>query len=569
MLQTPSINRSLRGNQVAATPTRPSHSHRPSPVLLDSPPKYSLFTTPHLSRNYNASKTDERAAFSSDPNTSDAEDQYEEEDAFFDDDVEAVLDGSPTTPAPRKLKSCLSLAELSVTRRHKPSSAKLPTPGDRIAPPQFGTTPRILPQTPRNADDEWRNHAGAESMTRLSIDDSWNSNTGPTSSLKAWSGKSISAKDRKRPLSTGSYKLARYNKAGSPQRLIERSDSPTSREAEALFQSGNLFGGRTIMKSPENANSVSPFSNSARFPPLQLSMGVLSQETVANPEPSSPEPFPPLPNLAGSSPFAPLPALGSFKRAPSPSRSNMSLSTSASTASNTSYSSPSVERLHALSDLSNAPRIARKFKPKPRTSSAAGTDDSDGGAGDLSFGSTSSLSKSNNNQPFVVDLADDADFNLVTPSYEPSPASKWPTTAAPRRSGLTRSESIDPDEMLFHLARSAQEVEAANAKPVMPDTPIKRHPAKPRTWASTGKNWGLSAGKEVAFKGGRCFLHFLYYQRTFSLIEMFSKPHGSPCPSSSSAPYRILPTLPTPIPVPQRSENEFSPGPQCLLAGGP
>ncbi|KAG8914040.1 hypothetical protein FRC01_004251, partial [Tulasnella sp. 417] len=361
MLQTPSINRSLRGTQVAAaTPTRPSHHHRPSPVLLDSPPKYSLFNTPHLSRNYAASKTDERATFSSDPNTSDAEDQYEEEDAFFDDDAEAVLDGSPTTPAPRKLKSCLSLAELSVARRHKPSSAKLPTPGDRIAPPQFGTTPRILPQTPRNADDEWRNHAGAESMTRLSIvDDSWNSNTGPSSSLKAWSAKSISSKDRKRPLSTGSYKLARYNKAGSPKHRIERSDSPTSREADALFQSGSLFAARTISKSPEDASSVSPFSNSARFPPLQLSMGVLSQETVANPEPSSPEPFPPLPNLAGSSPFAPLPALGSFKRAASPSRSNMSLSTSASTASNTSYSSPSVERINALSDVSNAPRIAR------------------------------------------------------------------------------------------------------------------------------------------------------------------------------------------------------------------
>lgn len=513
MLQTPSINRNLRQNHVASTPTRSSHSHRPAPVLLDSPPKYSLFSTPHLSRNYNASKFDERAAFSSDPNTSDADDQYEEEDPLFDDDVEAVLNGSPTTPAPRKPKSCLSLAELSVARRHKPSSAKLPTPGNRIAPPQFGITPQVVPHTPNNVDDQWRDHASAESMTRLSIvDDSWNSNVGRRASLNAWGTKSLPCKDRKRPVSS-LYKPSRYNKAGSPQNLIGRSDSPTSQEAAALFQSGGLFTGRTISKSPDAATPFSPFSNSSRFPPLQLSMGVLSQETVANPEPSSPEPFPPLPNVAGSSsPFAPLPALGSFKRALSPSRSNMSLSTSASTASNTSYSSPSVEGFHALGDVSNAPRIARKYKPRPRKSSAPGTDDSDGGAGDFSFGSTSSLSRSNNNKvsPLVVDLAEEGPFSLVTPSFEPSPSSKWPTTAAPAaRSGLTRSESIDPDEMLFHLARSAQEVEAANAKPMMPDTPIKRHPAKPRTWASTGKNWGIGSSREV--QGGKSFSHLALF----------------------------------------------------------
>ncbi|KAG9018623.1 hypothetical protein FRB90_011109 [Tulasnella sp. 427] len=501
MLQTPSMNRSLRPNHVAATPTRSSQYHLPAPVLLDSPPQKPLFTTPHtVSRNYTASKVDDRAAFSSDPNTSDADDQYDDEDAFFDDEAEVALDGSPTTPAPRKAKSCLSLADLSVARRHRPGSAKVPTSGDRIAPPQFGTTPRVVPQTPHNADDEWRNHAGAESMTRLSIDDCWKSSTG---SLSAWSGKSVSGTDRKRT-NTSSYKPSRYNKSGSPKHLIDRSDSPTSKEAAALFQSGGLFASR-ISKSPEAITPMSPFSNSARFPSLQLAMGTLSQETAARPEPSSPELFPPLPNLAGSSsPFAPLPVLESFKRAPSPSRSNMSLSTSASTASNTSYSSPSLDRLNALSDVSNAPRIARKFKGRPRKSSAAGTDDSDGGVGDISFGSTSSLSRSNNNKisPLVVDLADEEPFNLVTPSFVPSPAAKWPTTtkAPAPRSGLSRSDSIDPDEMLFHLAR-AEEVEAANAKPVMPDTPIKRHPAKPRTWASTGKNWGVGTRKDSAFLG--------------------------------------------------------------------
>lgn len=131
------------------------------------------------------------------------------------------------------------------------------------------------------------------------------------------------------------------------------------------------------------------------------------------------------------------------------------------------------------------PSLARKFKPNARLGTLGGTDESDGsGPGEHAMGGV---------LPVVVGVDDEAPFNMVTPLESSVNAG---------RSGLSSSSSMDPDEMLFHKARTAHEAEQAQAKPIMPDTPMKRHPMKARTWQSASKAWPTNAPFDGTIRGG-------------------------------------------------------------------
>lgn len=115
----------------------------------------------------------------------------------------------------------------------------------------------------------------------------------------------------------------------------------------------------------------------------------------------------------------------------------------------------------------------------------------------------------------VVDLGDDT--GLVTPAMVPPEASGWPKnefwnsdeptpsgSTAPRRIGSESRSADEADQLLLAMARTAQAggLAPSSGKPIMPDTPMKRHPLKQRTWQSTGKDWGLGGGASFTESAG-------------------------------------------------------------------
>ncbi|KAG8900682.1 hypothetical protein FRB99_005819 [Tulasnella sp. 403] len=396
----------------------------------------------------------------------------------------------PATPAPRKHASNLSLSELSAARRRNSnrriSNIPVKTPSKPIPAPCFNATPKAIPRTPDNI-DEWRTTSGAESMTRLSLHDI---RRDPPKENTAPSAFTIPrpANERKRTGSSGSYLPPRYQKNGSPPNPIERCDSPPSSRtgtSSRVMSTPVPLTGRRVPKSPMLGSPSSPFGESTRFPSLSFESATPSRQL------HSPDPFPPLPpssfHPANTSQESSLRV-----RRPSSPHSNGSLSTSTSTNSNLSF-----DDIFPPPGSARRPRIARKFKPKPSvTGSALGTDESDGGVGDVSFGSNSSYGRpiSGEVSPLVVTEDDEQAFQLVTPSLDSGTPSGWSNFwAADSNAPPAKADKglLDPDELLFHMARNAHGADQAAAKPVMPDTPMKRHPPKPRVWQSTGKSWTM------------------------------------------------------------------------------
>ncbi|KAG9012704.1 hypothetical protein FRB93_001257 [Tulasnella sp. JGI-2019a] len=382
--------------------------------------------------------------------SSDDADRDEDEDgAEVEDNRQAVLFTTPSTPAPARSRVTLPSSDFGNVRQRQPhrrisnANDALLTPSKPIPAPRFGmskTTPRT-PDVPR----EWKDFDGAESMTRLSLRD---------------------LRDR---------------------------DPPSNRHSP--------YGSRRRAPSPDFGSPTSPVHKSARFSPLRLASGHGYR--------------PSLDYNRGSTEPAPF-----VTRAPSPSPHRQQSSSPAgpdASISTTSIASSSQVPLRAL-------RLSRKFKPKAtRDSGVSGigtTDESDSGLGDASFGSSSSLADSthgstHNVTPAVVVNGED-DYGLVTPSIAPAETSGWARGAfwgdasasagggnAPAR---PRRTTIDADELLLHMTRTARTGGAAangNGKPIMPDTPIKRHSLKQRQWQSTGKDWGLGlpVGPRVANTG--------------------------------------------------------------------
>ncbi|KAG8890221.1 hypothetical protein FRB98_000549 [Tulasnella sp. 332] len=440
----------------ASTPTRPHHHRRTSSsqiaaagLEMISSPSFVNLRSPQSRRT---SQVPSRSLSEGEGEESSSEDadQDEDEDAGEVEDGDethhqAVLFKTPATPAPSQSRSTLPLPTLSNVRQRQPhrrisnSNPSLLTPSNAIPAPHFGM-PKATPQTP-NPPREWKDFDGAESMTRLSLRD---------------------LRDRDLTSSREKENNARYFASGSRRR------APSSD-----------FG------SP----STSPVHKSARFSPLRLAASG-SYRPSLDYKKGSPEPFPPVPTLSRVTSPSP-------HRQLSISPTDPDLSIPATSAASLSQAQP------------KALRLSRKFRPKPqRDSGVSGvgtTDESDSGIGDGSFGSSSSLADSNNGAnnvtPTVV-LNGDDDYNLVTPSLPSSEPSGWPgvfwgeapsTAGSGTPAGRARRQTVDADELLLHMARTAQTAGTAhgNGKPVMPDTPMKRHPPKQRQWQSTGKDWGL------------------------------------------------------------------------------
>lgn len=457
----------------ATTPTRPHHHRRtsssqiaaagfkmiasPAFINLRSPQSRSTSQVP--SRSLSEGEREE--------SSSDDADRDEDEDAGEVEDGHekhhrAVLINTPATPAPPRSRSTLSSSALSNVRQRQPhrrvsnANIALLTPSKPIPAPRFGM-PKATPQTP-DLSREWKDFDGAESMTRLSLRD---------------------LRDR----------------------------DPREKENNARYSA------RRRAPSPDfGSPGTSPVHKSARFSPLRLASGQGYRSSLDYNK-GSPEPFPPVPFLTR----APSPS-ARRERSISPADPDVSIST-------TSTASSSQAPPRAL-------RLSRKFKPKPpRDSGVSGvgtTDESDSGVGDGSFGSSSSLADSNSgssNLTTTVVLNGDDDCGLVTPSIAPAEPPSWPggmfwgeapsTAGRGTPAGRPRRPTVDADELLLHMARTAQTGVAAqgNGKPVMPDTPMKRHPLKQRQWQSTGKDWGLGlpmgshAANTGTLKGSEFGLH--------------------------------------------------------------
>lgn len=254
--------------------------------------------------------------------------------------------------------------------------------------------------------------------------------------------------------------------------LRERRDPQKENARQQQLQNHE---GRRRPASPSYGSPTSPLHKAARFSPLRLANVSRPSLDYKNPK----EPFPLLPTLCR--PPSPSP-----RRSGPFSPANNSLLT---------------DHLKAPSRAStHHSRLALKYQPRPRSSGGSGVEnisDSDSGAAETSFGSSSSLADSNNGPVSPVTVNAEDDLGLVTPSIAPAESSGWPRSF-PWGEGTTSrrfgEQPVDSDELLSQMARTAETRGAAaegHSKPTVPDTPMKRNRMKQRAWQSTGKDWGL------------------------------------------------------------------------------
>ncbi|KAG8964483.1 hypothetical protein FRC03_001734 [Tulasnella sp. 419] len=457
MFCTPSTRTSAGHMRRTSTPTRPQrHSHHHSPsheshlvpsptfVFLNSPNKSGRASTSYLAASFaNGSASDS--------------DTYSDED---EENRAPTADGvlrSPTTPAGRK-HSTPSSVDFSVPRRPRSLKARIsktPLANKPLPAAVFTTT------TPQDVNTDWRTFGGDECLTRLSLKDN-----------EEGGSRTTRGKERKRTESPGSYVPARHRKTTTPPNSLGHSFASSYTDKPLFLSQRSPLSSR----SRKNNKMTSP-QISHVLPPLMIDSANILSPTSSFATPTSNSIF------ATQLPVEPLDLS-------QPSSPIASISASTSTAS----SNFSFDDVKPLPEIFKPRRLTRKFRP--RDSGVAGLgDESDGdlALGDVSFGSSSSLSNVEED-PLTTEKEDGSDGGLpiATPLFSGNDNSGWP-----RESSWTTVASVantsfvdDSDQLLLHMAKAANGT-SLHSKPVMPDTPMKKHPARMRAWQSTGKSWGL------------------------------------------------------------------------------
>jgi len=486
MLCTPSPRRKPFGSHLRKTST-PTPSEHPLPsssqdpqmlsparyLVLHSPFKSPLASTP---RRLPAQEEDDTSS-DSDPFSSDTNKHDDSDDEDMQNDNDELDAGifsvprNPKTPATARTKV---MAKTDPRGRHRPNRnpplSTTPLAAAPFAPPIFNFPSAPVEFPPKTPAVTVRTFAEDECLTRLSIHDS----------LKSEDGVKGKGRERKRTESTGSYMPARHRKTNSPPNTLGSAASPT----DSIFDTNYVLAPPPAAPRPRLSKPAKKLTQSFDIGGFKASPGlrVFPSLQFGDVPASSLSPLDtstfvhdidirgPLPHLV---PSGPLPS----------DTSNTSISTSFS-----------FDDVKPPQDVFKPHRLIRKFKPKDSGIAGIGTDDSDGGLGDLSFAGNASFSPvepsfDHSAQDTITKGPTQPVFNLETPSIGPTDGSGWPTEILWGQGITSRpfNPSLDAEELMRHMARTAQNGQQNDAKPVMPDTPMKKGPARLRNWQSAVK----------------------------------------------------------------------------------